>query len=224
MTDASVVPIPRGNYNPLGLDIGDTVRIKPYTVETLYGDRIEPSDSRKAGILLRAFQDYDWRSAPNMAVLRVLMDSGEAWIVRDRPLTELELVEKGNGTFLLGVTHPFSEKELQGQRLDAWRQKWADHDRTHQGYSNAATFCAWVQLQNNSSCLDQLHRMRRKDGTINPDKVAKLFRDSRFTVDAWALDCCIDIPAEFEHHRWRYRERVNWAEVAAEFAETRAGQ
>lgn len=211
-------------YNPLGLALGDTVRIKPYRTQTMSGYWYEGWGSGVVGVLVRMRMDYDWRAAPNLGSVRFLSDDDDFDASeRERPLSELELVAKGDGTVVPGVTYPFSGYELRQQRLAQLVARIVALNRTHQGYSNPATFLAALYLGNDRRARERLPHMQRKDGTINPEKVRKLFFEVGLKVDDWAFEPTLDIPREFAG--WRLGTEVlyavDWSEVAADFAAER---
>jgi hypothetical protein len=62
--------------------------------------------------------------------------------------------------------------------------------------------------------------MRRADGTVNPNKVKKVFMHHRLTIEPWAFECPIMVPDEFANARNPASDKlaINWDEVATEFA------
>lgn len=207
------------SYNPQGIEIGDTVRVKPYQAQTMSGLWHEGYKSNVIGQVCSFCKDYDWRSGPNMVRFRALSaDSYAAWF-DNHSISEVELIKKGNGTFEVGVTQPFSWQELRDQRLAVFEAKLWNVDTTHQGFSNAATFLVHLYLNQDARILAQVHTLRRKDGTINPVRLKKLFFKCRLKVDDWAFEPPLEVPDEFKHWAHRWRQRVNWHEVADNFKE-----
>lgn len=202
-------------------NIGDTVRILPYQVTTMYGYKMEGYGSGQVGKISRLSQDYDWRRAPTHAEVEWLTDNGAEHYSGSYPLGGLEVVAKGDGTFIPGVTLPFSQRELREQRWTAFEAAANAVDWTHEGFSNAASFLAWVYLNQDPRARAQLCAMQRKDGSVNPGKVEKLFGHMGLTIDDWAYACPLDIPNEFltrlNSNPVRNRQCVNWQEVADQF-------
>jgi hypothetical protein len=203
------------------IDIGDTVRVMPYTCTTMNGDVVKGFSSNRLAIVTGISKDYAWRSAPNQVDVRIL-EPGESHAYTDSFKTEkVQLVEKGNGTFVLGQTHPFSPYELERQRWDELVAKAKAAPLEHEGFVNAATFLAWLYLNQEPRAHTNLPGMRRKDGSINPNKVEKLFSTMGLTIDSWAFECPVAIPAEFKNqgNPVAYEQRIDWREVAEQFAD-----
>lgn len=201
------------------IEIGDTVYVTPYKTQSMDGYWSAGYLSGTTGVVTGLRKDYDWRSTPNLALIRVLSEDGKDARSCERKIDGLKLVAKGPGRFELGVTHPFSEEELKKQRWDAYVVRAHLHDLTHQGYSNPATFLAALYLDQSTAFRAQLPDMWRKDGTVNADKVRKAFGQLGMTIDPWAYECPVEAPEEFQHHinPIRAKLNVNWDEVAAEF-------
>lgn len=201
------------------LTIGDTVRILPYIVTTMSGLSVEGYLSNKLAVVTGFSKDYSWRSRPNLASLRVLEDDDARASTASRPLDQLALVTKGPGFFELGKTHPFSKEELQDQRWAAFVDKANSLDLQHEGFSNAATFLAWIYLNQEPKARHRLTMLVRKDGTLNPGRVEKLFVELKLAIDAWAFECPLEVPEEFKFRRnpVASKQAVNWAEVAKQF-------
>lgn len=129
-----------------------------------------------------------------------------------------ELVRKGEGVCTPGIHYAFNEEELQAQRWVAFLAKLAAHDASHQGFVNLPTYLAWLYLNNESRWHAEAQRIRRKDGTVNPDKVFAAFRRLGLSVQPDAFECPIDVPAEFARRSLgALTPRINWEEVAANF-------
>ena len=137
----------------------------------------------------------------------------------------MALVEKGPGSFIPGVSRPYSEREIKAQRFDAFLERLdaaTQPDKLkHQGYSNAATFLAVTYLRNDHRFAEQMvPQLRRKDGSLNPERVRKAFSTLGLRVDGWATESPIDVPGEFAHYNHgapMWRLNVNWPEVAEDF-------
>lgn len=162
--------------------------------------------------------------------------SSAAHLVRLRPDGEHEtefaepeylvLEAAGRGQFEFGVDIPFSKLQLAQQRYAEFVQKAREAleelvANGYQGYPNAATFLAALYLRNEHRWMEQERpRLTRKDGTLNPARVQKAFRDLHLKVDSWAYDLPIDVPPEFERHSFANLKtclRVRWDVVANDF-------
>lgn len=78
----------------------------------------------------------------------------------------------------------------------------------------------WLYLNQEPRAHQSLKGFVRKDGSLNPNRVRKLFSDMRLRVDDWAYACPIEVPVEFAHRSnpVAHLQQVNWPEVAADFA------
>lgn len=183
------------------------------------GLRIDAYLSNVEGVVIDFVTRYDWMTEPDEARIRTIgKNDGQAWNV-DHRIRELDLVQKGPGRFELGVTHPYAPWELKMERYGHVLQRFMSHDWTHQGFSNAATFLAWLYLSQEEGLVDRLRAMRRVDGTVNENKVAKLFYTARLTIDPWAYEIPFHVPAEFSGWVSRFKPCVDWREVADQFSE-----
>lgn len=202
------------------IEIGDTVLIQPYTTQTMSGNSYPGSASNKTGVVIRLSKSYDWMSYCDNGTVRVLAKDDDTAVEELRPLAKLSLVSKGNGTVVLGQTHPFSKQELREQRWDSFVSKVQAVDLQHVGFKNGATFMAWMYLDQEAKVHAALPRLRRKDGTIHPNKLNKLFRQCKFQIDEWAFKCPLDLPEEFKHrpNPVKDRQALDWTEVADQFA------
>lgn len=206
-------------YNPLGIEIGDDVRIKNYVALTMSGISHTGYKSGIIGQVFRLDKDYDWRTEPNKAVIRYLTTGNrEAWTT-SHPLDSLDLIKKGDGVFETGVTQPFSEKELFDARLNEFDRKIRSTKVDWQGFSNAPTHLAHLYLSNDQKAMQELVLSRRIDGCINPNKVRAIFCANKMEIDDWAHEPVIYIPEEFKPYarRMGWENRVNWSEVAHNF-------
>lgn len=199
------------------LNPGDTVRIKDYLVTNLYGQDYPGRYCGKQGVVIKLYEQGRWPLFADVT-LRVMADDLSSAVEALVPSQHLELVERGPGFFKLGQTHPFSEQELSEQRWERYVQACQAAELTHEGFANPATFLAWMYLNQEPSAHHRLCQFVRKDGRINPNKVQKLFSDSKLDVDAWAYEFPVPVPAEFAAKRWGHpiaeRLQVNWQEVA----------
>ena len=207
--------------NPHDVMVGDTVRIQPYRTATMSGVWVDGVKSGMEGMVMRLISGDSWIDQPTHAAIRVLLDNGQHAIVVKHELQFLDLVQKGDGTFEIGRTQPFSGAELRNQRLQAWEQRLAKVDTRYQGTSNAATFLAILYLSQAAATYQEVRALRRADGSIHPHRLQKLFYRHRLTIDAWALAPALSVPGEFQRWAHRWRQRVNWQEVADHFQERR---
>jgi len=142
----------------------------------------------------------------------------------------LTVENKGTGKFVRGVDLPFNKSQLRDAALAEFKQRaiQAILDRgTHEGWSNPATWHVHIQLTNcKDFMLRQLQSLRRKDGTINPSRLIKAWRDLKRMkkvepVEEWMYALPLDIPAEFEKSNFKDARdtllRVDWLEITAEF-------
>lgn len=205
--------------------VGDLVRIKPYQVQTMSGLWVEAWDSGKLAIIQGFGSSSDWIYKPiDMADLRLISEgTPEAPILccsSSDLLEGLELVTKGPGRLELGVTHPFSERELKEQRWQAWIAKCLGHDYTHEGWSNTATWCANLALTNDRKAMDRVYALRRKDGSINPDRLAKLFYEAKLSVDPEFFEPVFDPPESWAKPNCVIKLRqIDWQEIADDIAQ-----
>jgi hypothetical protein len=204
---------------PRWIQIGDTVRCHPYTVQTMSGLRVDGHRSGVEGVVVDMHKTYDWMPHPDMLKLRIFSKDGDSAYTDKHPLNDVDLVTVGPGRFALGITHPYSPSELREQRFQAVVDRWLKHDHRHQGFSNAATYLAWLYLNQEPRWHEQVRLKRRRDGTINPTWARKAFRELGLVVDEWALAPQIEVPTEFKS--WlqvrTFRPQVDWDEVAAQF-------
>lgn len=204
------------------IQVGDTVLVSAgFSGENMYGESYIQWAAGRQGVVVRLYPMYPhWGSgSPINAILRVFEDNGLNACNVDVPQDQCSVVVEGPGKVVLGETHPFSPNELRQQRWAAWEARCLAADTRHQGWSNTATFLAHLYLTNEARLVQPIRALRRKDGSINPNRLAKLFHDARLAVDPWALEPPIEVPEEFKdwvrskHHQW-----VNWGEVAAQVA------
>lgn len=201
---------------------GDTVRIKPHiTGPQLYPDiRYQhPKAGLEFVVELNIPPSFKYDS-PNKCSLRRLKEDGSDVYTENVHGKHLELVTKGPGFYTAGASVPFSKRELANQRLEAFRQKFIDTPvPEHEGFINAATFLAWLYLNNDRGFRNIVRSMWRKDGSVNPNKIKKAFQDRKLVMDDWAMQPHIEVPPEYNRHWLPGRDRlhVRWQEVADMF-------
>lgn len=211
-------PTVANKHNPLNIQVGDTVRIRPYLNKNMHGESHPGCLSGQVGVVMRLRKDYHWRSGETDASIRYFYNDGTCASETSRPLNELDIESKGTGEVILGVTHPFSPRELYDQRLKAFDAKIKATVVKWDGWSNAATYQAFLALNTDQDARRRIDAIRRKDGSVNTNKLRDIFNQFGFEVADWALEPIIDIPEEFEHeiHRHGWRQRIDWDEIAAE--------
>lgn len=198
---------------------GDIYRVTRYMVGRLYTPVHDTDVEGQEAIVVSAAPAAPYR---NPSVTLRVLETGRSisHAYPDFGYQAFELVRRGDGVCTPGVHYQFTPDELRDQRWDAFCARVRSHDFRHQGFSNAATYLAYLYLANESRfVLGLLPGMRRKDGTVNAGKVEKAFGNLRLRVDAWAFECPLEVPAEFNTWRIPGLPRVDWAEVAKEFAE-----
>lgn len=211
-----------------GIEVGDTIRIVHLMVGRMY---IATPCSWSIGRLaiVTSIKPYQYLSSTSHYSSSVgirILDTDvpyNEFDIDDHKYETIELVSKGDGRAVGGIHYNFTEAELKDQRFEAFRYKCSQHDFTYEGFSNAATYLAWLYLNNcNTFIIRDRTQMARKDGTLNPGKIHKYFYAAGLSVDDWALECPLDTPEEFKHYNNReYIPTVNWAEVALNFANKR---
>lgn len=207
------------------LQPGDVVRVTRYMVDRLsaLGPMHDESVEGREAVVISLNQKCEPYLGPRSVSLRLLENNQNSphWISFDRyPADDwsAELVRRGRGFVTAGVDYQLSPNEAQDLRFEELKRRLHSIDWSYQGYSNAPTFLAALYLRNHAPFMASLASLRRRDGTINPNKVERAFRDARLSVDPWAYCFPIDIPDEFKHHSLgRYQPQVKWSEVAADF-------
>lgn len=194
------------------IEIGDTVRILPRYVESArcQGQSLLTRESGHIGFVVDSVVSHGTRK---LIVRYLPEDAYDASFVTLFPYC-LRLIAKGDGS-----SEPFvlSPREVYLNRLYEHQAKLAACDVSHQGFSNAATFLAVLYLKNDAKALAEVIALQRKDGTVNPDKLNKLFYRNGFTIDAWAYESPIKTPEALEGVQFRLRNSIDWQEVANEF-------
>lgn len=206
-------------YNPLNIAVGDTIKIRPHMTSSLSGIASESYLSNQVGVVMGLFKKYDWESGVSQARIRYLDKSGYEACFTSHALSNLDLLTKGDGQYVLGVTHPFSGRELYDQRLAAFDAKIKATIVKWEGWSNAATHQAYLILNTSSQAVQRIFGIRRKDGSVHTGKLEVIFRELDEKVEDWAFEPILDVPAEFEREisRHNWRPQINWGEIANEF-------
>lgn len=131
---------------------------------------------------------------------------------------EFVIVKNGHGEPVEGVDYQLTEHEY-------WKIRWAKFVATltfeYEGWRNSATYLAYLYLNNEGKFHNMLPKLRRKDGTINPSKVEKAFKELKLEIDDWAYECPKGCPKEFQLHIDSYLRKfnqINWQEVADQFS------
>lgn len=199
-------------------EIGDIVRVNPYTVTSMNGCKSEGCDSGSWGWVVGVF-DKKW-GGKDYKVFGLPRLSKQYWsqgyhLTHENGLT---LIEKGDGKPPIpGITYPFLPFHELWIRIGYVRYVLDHTDTTLQGFSNSATYLAHLYIMNDKMALAACRVARRKDGTINPNKVLKAFKASKLHVDDWAMELpdCIPEDLRYMNFVWeKYRPFVNWKEVA----------
>lgn len=213
-----------------GFKVGNKVSIKSHMVTTMSGDQVESWLSNLEGYICGFASDYDWRTDPNMATLRIYSDkdkaTGEYQYAYETsvPVSRLELLEATEGEVVPGKTCPYSRSELREMYVKQQLEKIEKYDFTVQGYRNMATHVAALYLDQDPRFHQQLQSLRRADGTVNPNKVAKAFTQLGLEVDPDALEAPSDFSTiDLGYYRnlkeaIRKHQAIDWNEVAEDFA------
>lgn len=195
---------------------GDVVEVTRYMIGRMYPPATPDTEViGQQGVVTRVWKKYEW----GYWCCAVRLFNGKSRSFDDHGHEQVKLVRQGDGTCVPGVTYPFNEDELRQQRWAALLFKLKAADNRTEGYCNPATHLAALLLRNDSSAVRQLEGMRRKDGTVNVNKVRGVFRQCRLELDPWVFAPKLDIPAEFQHWSWRNHAGldVDWNEVADDF-------
>lgn len=206
-------------FNPLGIAAGDTVRIRPYTEKNMHGEPYEGCMGNVVGVVTDLYSQYKFFKEPNMASIRYFEGDQERAFSCSRPLDELDIVSKGNGEFILGITQPFSKRELYEQRLEAFDAKIKATVVKWEGWDNAATHQTFLALNTTEEASRRVNAIRRKDGSVNINKLRDIFYQMGLSVADWALEPIIDVPSEFKFEiaRRGWCQRIDWDSIAEEF-------
>lgn len=206
----------------LVIEAGDTVNIREHRkTPSMYPDRTFTYPAEERCVVLSLRKRHLWCAEAEQAHCVKL--TGDGADVEDHfvKLHTLELVSKGSGHYVPGVSLPFSQRELKQQRWDAFaEQAYATPIPKHCGFSNASTFLAHLYLSQYKGFMGSLPGMRRQDGSVNPNKVEKAFRHARLVIDDWAYVHPLAVPGEFDRYSmpWRRALNINWLEVADSFS------
>lgn len=204
-------------------EVGDTVRVKKCIIGRLTALPCEDESVVGQLAIVTTKHVPDGRTYDASITARVLSNGKTLhhnW--RDREYQSFELVAKGKGVCVPGVDYAFTEDELRGQRLSAFVDRIKAHDFRHEGFTNAATYLAALYLLNDGPTRPLLQGLRRKDGSLNPTRLERLFYQRKMTIDEWAYQCPVDTPAEFERYnipQLHTRAGLRWQEVADHIAE-----
>jgi hypothetical protein len=216
------------------LELGDKVRITRYMIGRMTASGPAPDDSvvgkvgfvtkigverYKSGYVRSTWVDVRVPGLPGDRYPFVHIDDHDRY-------EALELVEKGKGPAVAGVDYPFTEDELRSMRWEAFKvlvglalQPIA---LEHEGWSNRGTWMANLYLTNKPAAMAQVPALiRKRDGKINPDRLAKLFSASGLELDDSIFDPPFDIPQEFK--TWHIpglwdAMHVHWDEIADDLA------
>ncbi|KWU23434.1 hypothetical protein [Burkholderia cenocepacia] len=163
------------------------------------------------GIVVSRRKDPDGYGDDHIIVIRKLESLSDwepgsnfiRWAERD---VRVDTVGTGKEP-VAGTDYPLCRKEI----LDA---KWARMDHRHQGFTNPATFLAHTQLRFDQRHYREILRMVRQDGSINPSRLQTYWsRNCETTMPDWGK-----YPEGFPASLC-YLYRINWSELAQDFAE-----
>lgn len=180
---------------------GDIVRIRRYTVgrmtETPGPSELQGSFAVVVKVNWRPKYSF-WKNllAPDYD-LRILgtwepLYGFAKWY--ERHYEELILITKGNGTAVEGFDYQITPKEELERAFSFYVERCMNLDVTHEGYPNPATFLARLYIDNDAELLEKVLALRRKNGTINPERLRLAFHKAGMKVDDWAYEFRIDPP------------------------------
>jgi hypothetical protein len=206
-------------YGPIPFEPGDRVTIKAHTwAPRLYPDTIVNEPETTGWVVAGVGWCFDDRRAVR---LERLVEGEDSFQLEFKHPDLLVLEQKGRGIFEAGIDRPFSPKELRMARFEKFKEKLLQAVLTrYEGYRNPATFLASLHLRNDPGFMNSvLPGLVRKDGTINPNRIEKAFRDRGHRLDPWVHQSPIDVPPEFANYRLPElcHLNVDWAEVAEDF-------
>lgn len=136
------------------------------------------------------------------------------------------LTSAGPGSYIDGVSLPYSTAELMRMEFDALVgqiHKALDERGTHEGWSNPATWAMVLAIDNNKHLLEAVRSLRRRDGTINTARLRKLvWRTLRKdeVIEPWMRQPPIDVPGKFRHWAMPCVQRrlaLDWDEVSRNY-------
>ena len=203
--------------------VGDTVRIIEHkTAPCLYPDRVYTVEASGGWVIDQINLGRAWPYGGWRANLSKFVEGDYDYKWQNVSSQQMELVKKGDGTFIPGVTLPPTPKLIWDARVAELQKRWEDSPTpTHEGFCNAATWQTVLWLNQDPRTERRIPGMRRKDGTVNPSKMEKLFRELKLQLEDWVRLPHIEIPEDMKRvylHNWQKRLGVNWEEVAGEFA------
>lgn len=204
---------------------GDKVRILPHETGPSYYPHIRYQHPASGEIhVVEAMPPHTpWGSgyySDATATLRYLTDDGgHSWHFVHP--SHLEVTEQGSGSFVPGVSLPFSERELSQQRWESYLERLrvalVEEFRVGtNGFTNPATFLAALAIDNDPDALRFARGKRRADGSLNPCWARRAFKMTRTVIPEWALAPLVDVPGEFASRRIpeELRRGVLWTSVA----------
>lgn len=204
---------------------GDIVRIRRYTVgrmtQTPGPSQLQGSFAVVVKVNWRPMLRYAGSGLAPDYDLRILgswepLYSFAGWA--ESAYEELILTTKGNGTAVEGVDYQITPKEKLERAFSFYVERCMNLDVTHEGYPNPATFLARLYIDNDAELLEKVLALRRKNGTINPERLRLAFHNARMTTDGWAYEFRIDPPEGCE--AWgmpleaKQRLAVDWCLLA----------
>lgn len=215
------------NIEDLPFKPGDRLKVKPYKTQSMNGEWWDGYMVGRECWVIGFGRSYNRKCKPNTplsgfdeAQVVYMPEHGKecyTWV----DIELLELVEVGKGRPpLIGIDTPLPEYYVEHTPVEDWLYRFRNFNQTYEGFTNAATYLADLSLRNDRIAMCSLPHLRRKDGSINPSKIAKLFSQRKLSVDEWALELPID-PLEGWVNSWltRFKPKINWVEVAHNFKE-----
>lgn len=210
--------------------VGNKVRVMSHQVTTMQGFEVEGHLSGHEGFIVEFARDYHWRDIANRAVVRLYFDKdpitnefGHAYNTTI-DLALLEVIEDSVGEVVVGKTCPYARSELRQLYIEQQLKEVERFDFSAQGYRNMATHLAALYLNQEPRFHEQLKRLKRVDGTVNPKKVQKAFQQLGVKVDEQAFE----VPNKFStvdkdyyreiHVAIARQQAIDWNEVAEDVA------
>ena len=197
----------------MNLLLGDVVRAT-YEVGRMAagGPWLETS----GGVVISLRKQYDWQHEATLATIRNV-DPEVFCAEHDIKISGVEAVlQVGTGEVIPGITYQFSKHELYEQRMRVLEAEFTTIDWTYQGWSNAMTFLANAYLQQEPRAHAWIAQAKRRNGSINPNKIAKIFSDLKLSVDSWSNQYPV-VSEEMLAVKWLKWPRINWQEIADEW-------
>lgn len=193
-------------------EIGDKVLVKAHTeivgAKSVYRSKrwVEEYEGHVCSL------DRPYRGATryNSMTVRRVVDGETKW-----ESFELSFVSGENDNVVLLCRNdvwPLSNQELYQKRREVFNHQVSLLDQSFEGFANAATYLAWLYLNNEPRFHNWLQGNRRKDGSVNPNKVQKEFLRMGIEIDDWASQPIISTE-EFKAPP----PKINWREVAENF-------